>query len=169
MSLCAIIKVRFGYYLSCNLCNHFIADTMLEEPFQSFVQACSLCVFAQFSADDEENVSPFKRNAIGKPSEVALLRYMDAFTGDLERYQNKYDRLLEMSFNSKNKCSLKVYSHSDEQLLICIKGEPESLIYRCNLILTGDGLKRFSQSHKSHLLSICNKLGKEKQRLIGLF
>lgn len=87
---------------------------------------------------------------------------------DLQGFQSRFERSLEMSFNSLNKCSFKVYDQPENKLLICIKGEPECLIYSASHILTGEGLKRFSDSHKSHLLSLCNKLGKEKHRLLGM-
>lgn len=97
------------------------------------------------------------------------MRFMDAFVGGLEEYQEQlqYEKLLEMSFNWHNKCSLKVYALPEKQLLVCIKAEPETLIHSATKTLTSDGVKRFSQSYKSHLLAVCNKLGKEKNRLIG--
>ena len=38
----------------------------LKEPINSFVRACSLCLFAEFSADEEFDLSPFKRSANNK-------------------------------------------------------------------------------------------------------
>lgn len=109
------------------------------------------------------------RNAIGKPTEIALLRYMDAFVGDIESFKERYEKLLELSFSWFNKCSLKVFALNNDQLLITIKGEPEAIIYKSSHILTVEGLKSFSQTNKAHLVSLCDKLGRERLRIIGLY
>ena len=92
---------------------------------------------------------------------------MQAFMNDLKGYQNKFKNTFELTFNLINKCSIKVYGLPNNQLLICIKGEPESLIQHSRHILTSNGLTNFSDLYKNHLLSLCDKLGKEKHRMIG--
>ncbi|KAH9407879.1 Sodium/potassium-transporting ATPase subunit alpha-1 [Tyrophagus putrescentiae] len=98
--------------------------TILSEPYDSFVRVCSLNTFGIFSEDifseQQAEVSPFKKKAIGKPSEVALLRFMEAFTGaSIElNYQRQYGKRLEAIFNCRTKCSFKIVKPEGENRLL---------------------------------------------------
>ena len=118
------------------------------------------------------------RKAIGKPSEVALLRFMEAFTGaSIElNYQRQYGKRLEAIFNCRTKCSFKIVQprEGENRLLVCLKGEPETLIGRCQHLLTsspssGFGtLKPLSYAEQEALVALVRDLGRRKFRSIAV-
>lgn len=96
---------------------------------------------------------------------------MEAFTGSsIERQQTrrKAARQLEVSFSHQRKCSYKLYRRRKEGgFLVCLKGEPEALIERSQLLMTANGLVSFSGQQKDRLLALCNEAGAKKYRIIG--
>lgn len=118
-----------------------------------------------------KNILP--RKAIGKPSEVALLRFMEAFTGtSIEDYQRRYWKRLEAIFNHRTKVSFKIVQPEGEnRFLVCLKGEPETLIERCPYLLTsgsGGTLKRLSHAEKEALVTLVSDLCRRKYRTIAV-
>lgn len=148
-------------------------NSKLTEPYASFVRVLSLATFGLFTLDHEPDISPFKRNATGKPSEVAILRFMEAFNGfSIVQYQARFRKRLEMSFNYKTKCSFKIFEtvqneNNKKMLQICLKGEPETLSSKCSTILTSEGAKPFCELDKLQIVSLCDELGRKKYRTIG--
>lgn len=94
---------------------------------------------------------------------------MEAFTGSLERYRKAYQLCISIAYNASHKYSFSVYRlEGGEQYLICVKGQPETLIEHCKSIVTRDGVKPFTKSHKTLLLEQCVELGKKKERVLGI-
>lgn len=62
---------------------------------------------------------------IGDASEVALFRYCQTFV-DVETYREKYPKIFEIPFNSKNKWQLSIHEDTKNQQ-VCVSNLP----YNC--------------------------------------
>ncbi|CAG2183617.1 unnamed protein product, partial [Oppiella nova] len=90
--------------------------------WKALVKVCSLCSRADFVAG-QEKVSPLKREAIGDASEVAILKYMEIITSDVEGFRRKHPKVFEVPFNSTNKYALTINeSRGEEGHWLCMKG-----------------------------------------------
>lgn len=108
------------------------------------------------------------RKAIGKPSEVALLRFIETFMGSSIEQKRRNAPKLEVCFSSTRKCSYKVYRRRREGgYLVCLKGEPEALIRRSGRIMTAKGLVSFTEQRKERLLELLNEMGAKRYQMIG--
>lgn len=92
---------------------------------------------------------------------------MEAFTGGVEMYRQRFNRLIHIAFNSTNKCSLVAYQ-VENHLILAIKGQPEALIDCCQTIFTGTGLQEFDSASKNNLLAVVHDLCKKRERVLAV-
>lgn len=145
------------------------AGRQLDEPLRSLVRCGTLCNFALFT-NKNKTIASFVRDALGKPTEVALLRFWEAFwMGQREEYRKQFKRSFEFPYSPRRDCSLGVYHCADKvgEVIVCLKGSPELLIEHSRYLVTSQGVIEFGVAEKLSLLELCSQWSNEKEKLLA--
>lgn len=110
----------------------------------------------------------FLREAIGDASEVAILKYMEIITGDVDAYRKKYPKVFEVPFNSTNKYALTINESREEHgTWLCMKGAPERILEKCSTIITKGREVPLDTRIKQQFQEAYEELGSLGERVIG--
>lgn len=90
--------------------------------------ACGLCCDA--IVEDQKR--------IGDPTELALVDLLEQYQLDEEELRLKYPRISELPFDSERKL-MSTVGNVDGKLMMFVKGAPDELLQRCQMIETSDG------------------------------
>ncbi|XP_054161209.1 sodium/potassium-transporting ATPase subunit alpha-3-like [Oppia nitens] len=137
--------------------------------WKALVRVCCLCSRAEFTAG-QSKVSPLKRETIGDASEVAILKYMEIITGNVDGYRQRQPKVFEVPFNSTNKYALAISEcRGDNGHYLCMKGAPERILEKCSTIIVKGGREvPLTDSVRQQFQLAYEELGSLGERVIGL-
>ncbi|TKR92452.1 hypothetical protein L596_007100 [Steinernema carpocapsae] len=138
---------------------------------------------------DEECFTPSTRDErgrneiIGTPSDVALLRYVEA-NGSVDAIRKRYQVLFEIPFNSVRRWQLVVSRNlmtsksadalmtpppgdNEFQYLIMMKGAPEEILSLCNRMIINDEIQEITDEFKEDCKAAWEHFGYEGRRVIA--
>lgn len=106
---------------------------------------------------------------MGDASEVAILRFMEVITSNINAYRSNYSKVYEVPFNSTNKYHITISDvPSENGFIICMKGAPERIIEQCSTIYSNAQEIPLTQHYKDRFLNAYMELGGLGERVIGL-
>lgn len=143
----------------------------LRQPVRAFIECGAGCNFANFSVSNSARVPSFMKSAVGKPSEVALLRFIDAlFDGQLSVYQRNSPPLSQLRFTKGNNFTASLHRREDggEGLVAYIKAMPEMIIERAQYLLKENGPSKLSLYEKARLFEVCLECSLKKERVLAV-
>lgn len=121
--------------------------------------AMALCNDAEL-ADDEGN-------AIGEPTESALVRYaydLGLKKPDLEKGS---PRVAEAPFDSVRKMMSTIHKESDERFIQYTKGAPDELLKKCTTMLTEQGIVPLTEDLRRRILAENKEMAGKALRVLG--
>jgi hypothetical protein len=93
-----------------------------------------------------------KQKIVGDASETALLRFVQQLKS-IDQIRNKYHKIFEIPFNSKNKWQLSIHTDSKKQRKILVmKGAPEVILDKCSTYLKDGVPKPIDDEFKNEYL-----------------
>ena len=134
----------------------------IETLLADLLRVAALCSNASIDTDAEG-----QSNAVGDPTEVALL--YAAQTRDIRRpaLQKSYPELREYAFDPDNKMMATLHQF-DEDLLVAVKGAPETIIPICTAMRTITGTVRLGDEGRRAWLDRAGALGARGLRTLAL-
>ena len=138
-------KMFVSSVLTANIVRDLKTNSVTESSsFNHFVLASTLCNDASFIEEENPlNIPVFQRKAKGDATDMALLRFAAKYTENIETVRRIYTVLLDIPFNSKNKWMMKTLQEKESDVsLMLLKGAPDKLLVKCNLIINEDGTER---------------------------
>jgi len=93
------------------------------------------------------------RTIDGNASDKAIFQFVERFV-DIDQIREKYPKVLEVPFNSKNKWMLTIHrleGCEGSDALLIMKGASENMVYRSSHVLTRDGPKKLTKHSKQEL------------------
>ncbi len=129
------------------------------------VAHCSLVhigVLASDAVTDEET-----GRIIGDPTEAALVRVGKTAGINEASFRGQYPRLGEVAFDSERKMMSTLHLWGNDVPTMMTKGAIDSLLHRCDHILTSDGIKAFDEGAKERILAVNEKLSREGLRVLA--
>uniref|UniRef100_A0A8C5FDB4 Sodium/potassium-transporting ATPase subunit alpha n=1 Tax=Gadus morhua TaxID=8049 RepID=A0A8C5FDB4_GADMO len=155
------------------------ADTTEDQSGQSFDQSsetwralariAGLCNRAVFRPDQEGLPVP-RRLVVGDASETALLKFTELTIGNIMVYRDRFNKVVEVPFNSTNKFQLSVHELEDPmdlRYLLVMKGAPERILERCSTILIKGQELPLDEHLKESFLTAQMDLGGLGERVLG--
>jgi P-type Ca2+ transporter type 2C len=103
----------------------------------------------------------------GDPTEGALLTLGLKAGLDYSRLLQEYPRVAEIPFDSERK-RMSTLHQDRSDLLMCLKGAPESLLPFCSRRLTAQGEKPLTETHRKAILAENSHLAGSALRVLGL-
>ncbi len=105
--------------------------------------------------------------AIGEPTENALLRY--AFTEGIvkEQMEQKLPRVAEAPFDSMRKMMSTVHKDCNGKYIQYTKGAPDELLNKCTRMLTADGVVPLTGKLRLQILKENKKMASKALRVLG--
>ncbi|TKR77554.1 hypothetical protein L596_018504 [Steinernema carpocapsae] len=129
-------------------------------------RVAALCSRAAFKEDDR-HIPVQKRECNGDASEVAIMRYCENATGNVEEFRAKYPKVCEIPFNSMNKYAVSIHKQKNASFLLTMKGAPERIIDRCSTIVCGKEVVPLKLEQKQLFTKAYEKLGGMGERVLG--
>jgi Ca2+-transporting ATPase len=130
------------------------------ENFEKLKLIGALCNDATLTPSDE------KKKTLGDPIEVALLQLAKAAGTPAEAFQEQYNRISEMPFNSVDKVMGTLHIHSSGNF-VAAKGSVEHLLKRCIKIQNGESIKELVGSDKKSILTESEKMAAQGLRVLA--
>lgn len=137
----------------------------VDEINMNNVAHCSLVhigVLASDAVTDEET-----GRIIGDPTEAALVRVGKIAGINEASFRGEYPRLGEVAFDSERKMMSTLHLWGDEVPTMMTKGAIDSLLNRCDHILTSDGVVNLDEMAKVGILAVNEKLSREGLRVLA--
>lgn len=103
---------------------------------ETLAKIMALCSDAEYDLE--------KQDAIGEPTECALVNYAYKLGYDKNVLNNEYPRVGEVPFDSMRKMMTTVHSN-DGVYLQCTKGAPDEILKRCKYILKDGEVKELTE------------------------
>ncbi|HIZ83884.1 MAG TPA: cation-translocating P-type ATPase [Firmicutes bacterium] len=107
-----------------------------------------------------------ERQAIGDPTEVALVQLGEQIGIDEIEYRQAYPRLAELAFDSDRKL-MSTLHNIDGRTLLYTKGALDVLLSRCTRILTAAGPVAITDAHKEQILDTNRQLSENGLRVLS--
>lgn len=121
--------------------------------------AMALCNDAELSED--------KTDAIGEPTECALVRYAYELGYDKEELEGRMPRVAEAPFDSMRKMMSTVHSDPSGKLVQYTKGAPDELLKKCKHILLGKDIVPLTDELRKKVLDENRKMAAKALRVLG--
>ncbi|MBE6576054.1 MAG: cation-translocating P-type ATPase [Ruminococcaceae bacterium] len=106
--------------------------------------AMSMCSDAEFDRDAGE--------AVGEPTECALVNYANVLGYDKNVQKGEYVRVGEVPFDSMRKMMTTVHRTTDGSLLQFTKGAPDEVLKRCTHALVGGNVVEMTDAIRADIL-----------------
>ena len=162
----------------------------LEDPgFKALVNVAVLCSRATFKPGQEDvpiynrSVCVYLWNLIdfimsgkycrlvdGDASETAILKWTEDKLGNVVKLRDKYPKLCEIPFNSRNKFQISIHDlrdPNDSRYLLVMKGAPEKIINYCTHILIKEKEYELDQEWRDEFNVVYSLLGSFGERVLG--
>ncbi|MDE7049719.1 MAG: cation-translocating P-type ATPase [Lactobacillus sp.] len=127
--------------------------------YKQLIYASSLCNDASFNLDNP-------KEAIGDPTESALLPLAQDLGYSALNLRKEYPRLSECPFDSIRKRMTTVHEISNEYVAYT-KGALDELLPLCDYILTSNGTRRLTKADKDNILALSHKMSDQALRVLG--
>ncbi|XP_017872777.1 PREDICTED: sodium/potassium-transporting ATPase subunit alpha-like isoform X1 [Drosophila arizonae] len=107
-----------------------------DRSFNALLLCAALCNSAEFKGG-QDDVKTLQKEINGTASEAALLKFADIVYGTVGTVRRTHYKITEIPFNSTDKFQVSVHSYitSDSYFIVEMKGAPERILDRCNMII----------------------------------
>ncbi|HUW21959.1 MAG TPA: cation-translocating P-type ATPase [Candidatus Bathyarchaeia archaeon] len=132
----------------------------ISRGFQFFLKIGALCNDAILKEKNDV------WRIIGDPTEGALVVAAEKAGIKVEGLRKKFARIGEIQFDELRKRMSTLHSGT-KQVLICLKGAPESVIDCCSYYETGKGIKKITASVKRSIVAKTAEMGRRGRRVLA--
>jgi len=135
----------------------------LDENLSRLLRVSFLCNDASLDSTDAD-----KSNAIGDPTETALLVAAGKFGCDVNREKSEYKKLLENPFDADTKRMITVLQSADGKAFAALKGAPAVVLDVCDTFVSKDGeIVKFDDTTRRSFLKINEEMADEALRVLA--
>ena len=121
--------------------------------------AMSLCSDAEFDTDENE--------AVGEPTECALVNYAEKLEMSKNVQKNIYVRVGEVPFDSMRKMMTTVHKAQDGKIVQFTKGAPDEIIKRCTKIWENGEIVELTQEKREKALAANKNMADRALRVLA--
>jgi Ca2+-transporting ATPase len=121
--------------------------------------AMSLCSDAEFDTDEND--------AVGEPTECALVNYAEKLEMSKNIQKNVYVRVGEVPFDSMRKMMTTVHKAQDGTIVQFTKGAPDEIIKRCTKIWENGKIIEFTQEKREKALEMNKNMADRALRVLA--
>ncbi|XP_030569601.1 sodium/potassium-transporting ATPase subunit alpha isoform X3 [Drosophila novamexicana] len=139
-----------------------------DRSFNALLLCAALCNSADFKGGQEE-VHTLKKDVNGNASEAALLKFAEIVYGGIGPVRRTHFKVTEIPFNSTDKYQVSVHSFntSDSSFIVEMKGAPERILDRCNMIIINGDTTLLTTSLKEQFEEAYMDMGGMGERVLG--
>ncbi|MDL2220908.1 cation-translocating P-type ATPase, partial [Eubacteriales bacterium OttesenSCG-928-N14] len=149
--------------LNTDLVNYDVAEASSHsgKALQLVIENCALCNDARFVQDD----GAF--NAIGDPTEIALIEVARTLGALKDDYEAQMPRIAELPFDSERKLMSTVHDR-DGEMVVFVKGAMDILLERCNSVYVDNAVVPITEEHKQKLQQENLAMAQDALRVLGM-
>ena len=133
---------------------HFANDEKL------LANAMSLCSDAEYDIE--------KQDAIGEPTECALVNYAEKVEMSKNQQKNILVRIGEVPFDSMRKMMTTVHKNANGEITQFTKGAPDEIIKRCTKIYENGEIKELTEEKKQEALAMNKNMADRALRVLAV-
>lgn len=128
--------------------------------FEEFLKIMVLCNDSSVITEGEKEV------LLGDPTETALIDFAKKYNISKLEYDETYERVEEMPFDSVRKM-MSTINNTQSELIVCVKGAIESVISNCKYININGNILELTNEYKENILKNNLDLSNEALRVLG--
>ena len=122
--------------------------------------AMSLCSDAEFDKD--------KGEAVGEPTECALVNYAATLGLDKNNQKEIYPRIGEIPFDSMRKMMTTVHKDENGNILQFTKGAPDEIVKRCSFYLKDGKAVKMDEGKRNEILAANKEMADRALRVLAV-
>ena len=122
--------------------------------------AMSLCSDAEFDKD--------KGDAVGEPTECALVNYAATLGLDKNNQKEIYPRIGEIPFDSMRKMMTTVHKDENGNILQFTKGAPDEIVKRCSFYLKDGKAVKMDEGKRNEILAANKEMADRALRVLAV-
>lgn len=122
--------------------------------------AMSLCSDAEFDKD--------KGEAVGEPTECALVNYAATLGLDKNNQKEIYPRIGEIPFDSMRKMMTTVHKDENGNILQYTKGAPDEIVKRCSFYLKDGKAVKMDEGKRNEILAANKEMADRALRVLAV-
>ncbi|MFU8773155.1 MAG: cation-translocating P-type ATPase, partial [Anaerolineales bacterium] len=137
-----------------------------HKPLKEVMKIAALCNDSSLVQENDRDGD--KWDIVGDPTEGALIvasRKAGYIKKDLE---SEYPRIDEIPFSSEKKFMATFHDTPEGEVMVCVKGAPETVIERCSQIIRKDESGELQSAEKETILDINEKMAKNALRVLAV-
>ena len=152
-----------------------VTDVLFGDGSRCLLQdACSTAPWHTSAVEEMERAAALCNDArrgqegyIGDPTEVAMLIAAEEAGLDSEALEDRFPRVAEVPFDSDRKM-MTTFNRSNGSYVAYTKGAAESVLSRCDRVLTGAGEVAMSDGERARLAELAAELGSQGLRTLAV-
>lgn len=129
----------------------------------------ALCNRAEFKDNQDFELPIARWITLGDASESALVKWVERTYRPLDKVRQQYRKVFEIPFNSTQKYQVSIHDQSedDSRYLLVMKGAPERIIDRCDVILVEGREESLDDHWRSAFDAAYEEMGGMGERVLG--
>ena len=108
------------------------------------------------------------KSVIGDTTEGALIVAAAKAGMTKENLESMYPRVQEVPFTSERKRMTVVNKSPEGKVFAYMKGAPETILERCNIVLKNDKATKLTEKERKHILGTNEEMAREALRVLGV-
>jgi len=140
-------------------------DPKNDKSLTLLLEIAALCNDArlrQHKTDDK-----YRWEIYGDPTEGALIVASEKAGFKKEDLEARLPRVDEIPFDAKERYMVTFHKTPEENLRVCIKGAPETILEMCSDIQMNDQIRKLSAKEREKLLRVANEMAGEALRVLA--
>jgi P-type Ca2+ transporter type 2C len=136
------------------------------QPESKVLKIGVLCNDSALVQEDDRDIDQW--SIVGDPTEGALLVAARKAGFIKKELDEEYSRIDEIPFSSEKKFMATFHDTPEGEVMVCVKGAPETVLEHCSQIIGGDGNEELRGSDKEKILDTNEEMAKNALRVLGV-
>jgi P-type Ca2+ transporter type 2C len=137
-----------------------------HKPLKEIMKVGVLCNDTSLVQQDEGDEN--KWEIVGDPTEGALIVASRKAGFIKKELEEEYPRIDEIPFSSEKKFMATFHDTPEGEVMVCVKGAPETILERCSRIIQNDGEKELQSADKEKILEVNEEMAKDALRVLAV-
>jgi P-type Ca2+ transporter type 2C len=137
-----------------------------HKPLKEIMKVGVLCNDTSLVQQDEGDEN--KWEIVGDPTEGALIVASRKAGFIKKELEEEYPRIDEIPFSSEKKFMATFHDTPEGEVMVCVKGAPETILERCSRIIRDDGDEELQSADKEKILEVNEEMAKVALRVLAV-
>lgn len=136
------------------------------KPLKEILKIGILCNDSSLTQEDNQDENQWE--IVGDPTEGALIVASRKAGFIKKELEQEFPRIEEIPFSSEEKFMATFHETPEGEVMVCVKGAPETIIEQCSQVLKEEGNEEFPNDEKDKILDISEGMAENALRVLAV-